>query len=452
MSQVATMGVAVRGLAGGRREGPAAVAASAEDTLYRRFFAAGIVTAVTAGASWGVWILWQIASVGRFTGVSPFVVNAHGYAMVFGWVGLFVMGYAYQSLPRLWWTRLAWAGAERAVYAMSVAGLVVGTVGMAGAGTGRWALASAVVGGVLQVASAGLFVAQAAATYRRSLARLEPWAGFVFAAGFWFVAMSVMNVWHTYRTMTAGSLGELVLYVSTYQAPLRDMQVHGMALLMTLGMSMRLLPGFYGVRPVPTRRAWAALGVLTAAVAGEAAIFVTYRWTGSHVWAAMLMVPWGMLAAGVWMVAGGWRLWRRVDRPDRSAKFVRAAYGWLGVSLAMLLLLPAYQAVSRIPFSHAYYGAIRHAITVGFLSLMIMGMASRMVPGIAGAQPERLSKLWGPFLLVNAGCLLRVGLQVGTDWWPMAFRLVGASGVLELAGLAWWGAGLVRVMYGRRGE
>jgi hypothetical protein len=305
-------------------------------------------------------------------------------------------------------------------------------------------------GGVLQVVAAGVFVGQVAATFRRSLARVEPWVGFVFAAGFWFVAMSVMNVWHTYRTMTAGSLGNLVLYVSTYQAPLRDMQVHGMALLMALGMSMRLLPEVYGVRPVPVRRAWAALGVLVAAVAGEAVIFVTYRWTGSHIWAAMLMVPWAMLATGVWMVAGGWRLWRPVGRADRSAKFVRAAYGWLGMSLAMLLLLPAYQAVSGIPFSHAYYGAIRHAITVGFLSLMIMEMAARVVPGIAGSDVRRMSRLWGPFLLVNAGCLLRVGLQVGTDWWSGAFRVAGVSGVLELAGLTWWGAGLVRVMYGRR--
>ena len=108
--------------------------------------------------------------------------------------------------------------------------------------------------GVLEVGAATLFVAQLLATFRRSLARIEPWTGFVFVAGFWFVAMSVMNVWHTYRTMTAGSLGELVLYISTYQGPLRDMQIHGLALLMTLGMSLRLLPGFYALPAVPARR------------------------------------------------------------------------------------------------------------------------------------------------------------------------------------------------------
>jgi hypothetical protein len=115
----------------------------------------------------------------------------------------------------------------------------------------------------------------------------------------------------------------------------------------------------------------------------------------------------------------------------------------------MLLLLPAYLAVSGLPFSHAYYGAVRHAITVGFVSLMIMGMAAKVVPTLNGVDPRRLSPLWGPFLLVNAGCLLRVSLQTLTDWHPGFFAAVGVSGVLEVIGLGWWGTHLARIMLGR---
>src|SRR4029078_10661782 len=63
---------------------------------YRYFFIAGIAVVLTVGAAWGGWRLLQIAAAGRFTGASLFQVNAHGHAQVFGWVGLFVMGFGYQ--------------------------------------------------------------------------------------------------------------------------------------------------------------------------------------------------------------------------------------------------------------------------------------------------------------------------------------------------------------------
>jgi uncharacterized protein involved in response to NO len=120
----------------------------------------------------------------------------------------------------------------------------------------------------------------------------------------------------------------------------------------------------------------------------------------------------------------------------------------LALSLAMLLFLPGYLAISKIPFSHAYYGAIRHAFTVGFISLMIMGFAAKVVPTLNGVNPRSLTKLRGPFVLINIGCCLRVTLQTLTDWNPHAFSFVGISGVLEVTALAWWGIGLIRIMRG----
>ena len=114
-----------------------------------------------------------------------------------------------------------------------------------------------------------------------------------------------------------------------------------------------------------------------------------------------------------------------------------------------MLLLPVYRLVTHIPFSHAYYGSIRHAITVGFASQMIMGIAARVVPDLRRAPPSGLPTLMGPFLLLNLGCLLRVTLQVLTDLHPAFFGWVGISGVLELAALAWWGAHLLRLMIAR---
>jgi hypothetical protein len=44
---------------------------SLADTIYRRFFLGAVVLILTAGASWGVWLLWQIGVRGKFTVSMP---------------------------------------------------------------------------------------------------------------------------------------------------------------------------------------------------------------------------------------------------------------------------------------------------------------------------------------------------------------------------------------------
>ena len=72
----------------------------------------------------------------------------------------------------------------------------------------------------------------------------------------------------------------------------------------------------------------------------------------------------------------------------------------------------------------------------------------KVVPTLRGVGPEKLPSLWLPFVLINFGCLLRVGFQVGTDWHPTFFKLVGVSGMLEWTGLAIWASHLAAVMLG----
>jgi hypothetical protein len=84
---------------------------------------------------------------------------------------------------------------------------------------------------------------------------------------------------------------------------------------------------------------------------------------------------------------------------------------------------------------------------------MIMGTAAHLVPTLCWRGRQNfppLPSLWVPFVLVNAGCFLRVSLQTLTDWHPVFFSLVGVSGILEGTGLGIWGFGLVRIL--RKGQ
>jgi hypothetical protein len=230
-------------------------------------------------------------------------------------------------------------------------------------------------------------------------------------------------------------------------------------MMMILGVSQQLLPNFYGCCSPRARRSLILLAVINLAVVGELVGFVLMRKAG-HAWAGLWYSSVVVLAITVARLVYEWHIYSRPRERDRSLKFLRTAYLWLFLSLTMLVMLPVYQFVVlphwapdcdavRIGFSHAYHGAIRHAITVGFVSLMIMGVAGKAVPTIAGFNVRLLSKMWLPFVLVNAGCALRVSMQTLTDFSPAAFPIAGASGLLELSGLALWAIPLWRLMGSR---
>jgi hypothetical protein len=423
------------------------------ERLYRWYFSTAVLIVLTAGATWGSWLLWKIGIAGKFTGVSVHAINAHGQAQIYGWMGLFIMGFAYHVLPRFWRGILVAPRLAPVVLLLVSAGIALRTAGVAAMELSTLAIPIAITGCLFEVFAIIVFATQMVLTCQRGKTPFRPESGFLMAAMLWFVLMALLDTVHTYNTMTACTREDLLWYVATYQGPLRDLQIHGLALFMILGISSRMIPAFYGRPMAPARRGWLAVGLLTVAVLAEVAIFIAYRFTGRQMIAAFLMLPWIMLAVGVFLQTWPWKLWQAPRRPDRSDKFIRVAYAWLAISLAMLLFLPVYLATVQLPFSHAYYGAIRHAFTVGFVSLMILGMSARFVPAISGVPANRLRTLMAPFVLINVGCLLRVSLQTLTDWHPSAYAVVGVSSFFEIAGIVWWSVDLLAIMWrspGRR--
>lgn len=433
-------------------------APSIGDTIYRSFFRAGIAVVLSLGAVWGAYLLLRIGLSGSFTAAGLHEVNAHGHAQIFGWVGLFVMGFAYQAFPRFKHTTLAYPRVALATFWMMLAGLVVRSICQPLGTSLAVAWWAAVGASVLEVVAIALFAAIIATTWKRSGKPLAFYDYYIASALVWFV---IQGLWESmYLTATLSATGkDLVALAATWQAPLRDAQIHGFAMLMILGVSQRLFHHFYELPQPNQRLSLAVLPVLNLAIVGEIVGLVLMR-TAGHGWAALWYLSVVTLTVATAVLVTNWRIYSHAPDGDRSLKFLRAAYVWLFVSLGMLALLPAYQArllpwlapesaAATLGFSHAYYGATRHAITVGFISLMIVGVSAKVVPTLNGVDGRRLTLLWGPLLLINAGCALRVIGQTLTDFVPQAFPLAGVSGMLEVAGLALWGAHLWSIMAGR---
>ncbi|MFO0863290.1 MAG: DUF1858 domain-containing protein [Gemmataceae bacterium] len=318
--------------------------------------------------------------------------------------------------------------------------------------------AAAAAASSAEVLAVLLFAGITLATLRRSS---KPWAvhdAYIVSAIAWFVVQTICENAYLALTLTASG-PDLIRLVSTWQAPLRDIQIHGFVLLMILGVSQRLFHPMYGL-PMPSARlARVSLVLIHLAVIGEASGLVLMR-SQSRAWAGLWYGSVLLLAGTATALVRNWRLFSAAKDTDRSLKFLRIAYVWLFVSLAMLVALPLYQFVLlriaapeshavQIGFSHAYYGAARHAITVGFASLMIVGVAAKVTATLNGIDSRQLSELWAPFVLINLGCSIRVVGQTLTDFFPAAFPVAGVSGMLEVAGLTLWGVHLWNIMNGR---
>jgi hypothetical protein len=431
---------------------------SRSDTIYRPFFKAGIVVTLSLGAVWGAYLLVRIALSGSFTAAGLHEVNAHGHAQIFGWVGLFVMGFAYQAFPRFKHTTLAHPNLALVSFALMLAGVVGRSLLEPLAGVMTWAGPTAVAASMLEVIAIILFIGILAATWRSAGKPLAFYDYYILSSLAWFFMQAIYETIYFAATLEASGREELIGLVATWQGALRDMQIHGFALLMILGVSQRIFHHFYGL-PAPNQRlSLTALIFLNGAILGEVLGLILHSgggfiWIGG--WYASVLVLTGTIAVLVW----NWHIFGAAEDPDRTLKFLRAAYSWLLVSLAMLVLQPLHQRIlipwlasdseaAYLHFSHAYFGATRHAITVGFISLMIVGVAARVVPTLNGVDPRTLPKLWVPFLLLNTGCALRVVGQTLTDFIPMAFPITGISGVLEVLGLTVWGIHLWRIMSG----
>ena len=417
------------------------------DTIYRRFFKAGIAIALTLGAFWGAVSLLQI-SLGKDL-LQPRLIpaiHAHAHAMIFGWVGLLVMGFAYQSFPRFKYTTLWRPSLANLTFYLMLSGIAARVAaemlqrGPAAMGLGALSASS-------EFAAIFLFVVIILKTAGRSMEPHNPYEKFIFAALFWFLAAAVFSAVFFFAQATAANESQLVYRIALLDLPLRDVQLFGFATIIIAGVSQRFVPAVYGLGQPKHDRQKVIFWLMNGSLLLDVVSYVALLTSGNPLFALTLEIA--NLLATVWgvMLVLQLRIFTRPAESDRSWKFVRAAYVWLLIALAMMPLTPLYGAVTHQAFSHAWWGAHLHALTMGFISLMIIGVASRVVPILAGIDSNQITSLWGPFILLNLGCAGRVSLQVLTDFYPGAsYALIGLTGFMELAGLAWWGVGLWRIM------
>jgi hypothetical protein len=334
--------------------------------------------------------------------VSAAWIQAHGHAQIFGWIGTFILGIGFYSLPKL-----------RRVHSfgLSVIGVAWGlwTSGV----TLRW-LANLYqwhwrvllpLSATLELAAFVIFFRTVAGHPPQDsgkekpacAGRLEQWVFVVIAGTVGLLLALLVNFGATVFLALSGT-GPAV--TADFDQPFLVLQTWGFLVPFVWGFSAKWLPVFLGLRPLRGRV------LLLAVVVNFLGVLAAFLQKMSV--AALLLL------SGISFAVHALGLYELPVRPpkvkgvdSRFPSFVRIAYGWALVAAGLGVWAAA------VGSSQGIWGASRHALTVGFLATMVFAIGQRILPAFAGTRLLFSTKLMFVALsFLTAGCLLRVSGEI----------------------------------------
>jgi hypothetical protein len=420
-------------------------------TIYRPFFLAGILSVLTAGCTLGAIALLGIALKGSYTVDvwTPYVL-AHANSQLYGWVGFFIIGFALQQhAPSQAKVKLFHKLAYWSLGLMAVGiGLRFAAEPLVKVHASFW-LPIGVFSCLLQFIAVVLFIANTQLTRHRTGAPLT-WQGrFVLTSLAWMILVAAAEPFYFAYSHQPGSTG--IMFVAEYFPPYREAQFLGFVAMMIFGVALTKMNSCFGAKPANKELALTALIVWNLGLLGRMVGWVMYFRSEMTPDADRLYVMGGILlsVAAVMLVFAS-RMFETLSEKLPSHKFIRAAFCWLIAAGVLMLLEPLHLRLTSQAFSHPYIGAIRHAVTVGFISQMILGVGMHVVAKMNDLPESAQKSLWSVFILINLGNTARVLLEIVTDYKTAAFIPMGLTGFVELTGLAIWAWHVARPMVIRK--
>jgi hypothetical protein len=388
----------------------------------------GLAFMLLPGTFLGVWNLIAISGARGAARVAPEWIQAHGHAQIFGWIGSFILGIGFYSLSKMGGLGRFAVGRAWTSWAMWSAGVLLRWITNLYAWQWRLMLP---LSAALELAAFLLFFFTVA-RHKSSghSAERAVWMVVVIASTIGFLASLTTNLTVAVRSAT-GNTGIAIPHLLDQR--LLPLYTWGFPVMAIWGFSARWLPVFIGL-PLPSARLLlcaVALNVagVTAALAGEFAIATVLAFG-----AAVLSI----LALGVF---------KGSDRPPKTKGvhpsfpiFVRIAYAWLLISAVMAIFAAKWDTAGGL------WGASRHALTVGFMSIMVFAIGQRVLPAFSGMRilfSPRLMLV--SLLLLTCGCGLRVCSEVGAyeGYIPGVWHLLPVSAIIEMAAVTVFAVNLI---------
>ncbi|MGB7680797.1 MAG: NnrS family protein [Candidatus Acidiferrales bacterium] len=373
------------------------------------------------GTFLGVWNLLQISGRESAASISPAWLQAHGHAQVFGWIGSFILGIGFYAIPKLRGATKPACSAAWACWAMWTIGVAVRWAANVCAWEWRWLLP---LSGVLELAAFLIFF-RAVSQHRPEDSgkdRLDTWIWVVISASTGLMLTLIANLAACFYLALRGTTPAL-----SHRLDQRYLVLVAWGFLVPFvwGFSTKWMTVFLGLKPVRPSL------LLSALVLNSSSVVLTLVGWASEA-TPLFVVSTALAIAGIRMFEPA-RQEPKTRGVHRSFPFfVRMAYGWLLVAALLGVGAALWDSSGGI------WGASRHALTVGFIAVMVFCVGQRILPAFAG-----MRLLWSPrlmfvgLMLLTIGCTLRVSSEVlayqGHANW--AWSVLPVSALLELAGI-----------------
>lgn len=398
---------------------PAAVREIGLSRLVVLYITTGLAFMLIPGTFLGVWNLVAISSHRAAGSVSAAWVQAHGHAQVFGWIGTFILGIGFYSIPKLrglkWFAlRAAWTS-----WALWTSGVALRWV--AGVYSWQWRILLP-LSAVLELVAFLIFFRSVSGHRPEGTTgkKLDAWVRVVISGSVGMMLGLVTNL----GAALFVAFGQTSPEVPTgLDQRLLTLQTWGWLVPFVWGFSARWLPVFLGLRPVRARKLIAALALNSAGVIASL--------TG---WTTTAPV---LIAAAIVTAIYALRLLEPRERPAKVEGvaasypiFVRLAYVWAMIAS----VLGIWSSFAANP--DGISGASRHALTVGFVATMVSAVGQRVLPAFSGMRLLFSSELMSASLaLLTIGCLLRVSSEILAyqGLAASAWRWLPVSAITEMA-------------------
>jgi uncharacterized protein involved in response to NO len=364
------------------------------------------------------------------------LAQAHGHLQLYGWAGLFVFGVAFHFLPRLRGAPVAAPRLVPWILGGLLGGLVLRALGqplLAATGAPIWGLCLIASGLLEGLALLGAVIVMVLTAKRYPPLRTRPalWSilPFLFGICASLVFASITNLLNTWQAATTSS-GVVPAVGDQLNVTLGLL---GFLVPMALAMSARSLPMYAGLEAFPAGTLWPLAGAYLAGLALACIGLVLPREWSPRVYGLGILLMGGtlMLFVAVFMrmmrTRGHppQRVTRLAPSPETAAHAYRertraegstygpfvaliaSAYTWAFLGGALLAVDGvALAATGTAPI--AADGA-RHSLALGFVALLICGIAPRMLPGFSGGHIASARLVTATLWLGNAAAILRVG-------------------------------------------
>ncbi|MCP5003062.1 MAG: DUF1858 domain-containing protein [Planctomycetes bacterium] len=415
-----------------------------EDKVYEKFIKTAILMAVTIGVTFGAAILTHIGMKKDFhTGFHSFV-QVHGHAQLFGWVGLCIIGFAYYIVPRVKNVELRYCELTTTSFWLMIIGNVLRILTQPFSDETINVVLP--ISGLLELAAILTFSFIIFSTVLASQEKREIYDKFIVAGVIWFLICGFMNFF----------MDVYLFFTNTHEIPraVYSPFVHvfllGFVFMFIFGINIRTVYAFLDVRTVRISAVNVTFWLLNITVPVYfAASALAYRFP------SLLKISYlttYIVAFCVLLFVYGIRVFEKSTRElddvvmDRSyAKTIRAAYVWLIVGVLILGAKTFFEPFSEKQY--LFHGAANHALAVGFVTMMIVGYASKMIPTFKGINMFSLWLSNISFVLLNIGCFLRVSTQmmIGLNG-EFYYSFIGISGWIELVAIGAFGYNVWRTM------